>query len=84
MPHHAQFKKTLKKDKKARLRNRSAKSRMTTAVKKIRSAATKEEASAALLSAISIIDSTARRGIIKKETASRKVSRLTVFVNKIQ
>ena len=84
MPHHAQFEKSLKQEKKARLRNRSAKSRMTTAVKKVRAASTKEEASTALLSAISIIDSTARRGIIKKETASRKVSRLTLFVNKIQ
>jgi len=84
VPHHVQFEKALKKDKKSRLRNRSAKSRMNTAVKKLRTAASKDEASAALLSAISIIDSTARRGIIKKETASRKVSRLTLFVNKIQ
>ena len=84
MPHHVQFVKDLKQNKKAQLRNRSAKSRMNTAVKKIQTAPTKEEAAAALLRAISIIDSTARKGIIKKETAARKVSRLTRFVNKLQ
>jgi len=83
VPHHVQFDKSPKQSKKAQLRNRSAKSRMNTAVKKVRSAATREEAAAALLMAIPVIDSTARRGIIKKETASRKVSRLTLFVNKL-
>ena len=84
MPHHVQFKKSMKQSMKAQLRNRSAKSRMNTAVKKIQTAPTKEEAAVALLRAIPIIDSTARKGIIKKETAARKVSRLTRFVNKLQ
>ena len=84
MPHHVQFVKDMKQNKKAQQRNRSAKSRMNTAVKKIQTAPTKEEAAVALLRAISIIDSTARKGIIKKETAARKVSRLTRFVNKLQ
>jgi small subunit ribosomal protein S20 len=84
VPHHVQFEKDLKQNKKARLRNRSAKSRMNTAVKKVQTAPTKDEAAAALLTAVSIIDSTARKGIIKKETAARKVSRLTRFVNQLR
>jgi small subunit ribosomal protein S20 len=83
VPHHVQFKKSLRQSKAAQLRNRAAKSRMNSAVKKIHVATTKEAAAAALLNAISIIDSTARKGIIKKETASRKVSRLALFVNKM-
>ena len=82
MPHHAQFKKSLKQDVRRNLRNRAAKSSLNTIIKKVRAAATKEEAQALLNGAVSIIDSTARKGIIKKETASRKVSRLTKFVNR--
>ena len=84
MPHHVQFVKDMKQNKKAQQRNRSAKSRMNTAVKKVCTATTKDDASSALRKAIAIIDSTARRGIIKKETAARKVSRLTRLVNKLQ
>lgn len=83
MPHHAHFKKSLKQDVKRNLRNRAAKSRLNSIIKKVRAAATKEEAQTVLNSAVSIIDSTGRKGIIKKETASRRVSRLVKFVNRL-
>ena len=76
MPHHKQFKKALKVNEKSRLRNHAAKSRITNAVKKVKAAETQEEAQELFRSAASIIDSNASKGIIKKQTAARKKSRL--------
>lgn len=80
MAHHAQFKKSLRQEVKRNLRNRVAKSRLRTSIKKVRTATSKTDGEAALKTAISVIDSTARKGIIKRQTASRTVSRLTKFV----
>ena len=83
MAHHAQFKKSIRQDAKRNLRNRVAKSRLRTSIKKGRVATTKTDAETALKSAIPLIDSTARKGIIKKETAARTKSRLVKFVAKM-
>lgn len=67
-------------------RNKSVKSSVKTAVKKVEAAAAandKAVAKAALLSAISTIDKATSKGIYHKNTASRKVSRLTKLVNGI-
>ncbi len=80
MPQHKQFKKALKVNEKRKVRNQSATSRLNTFIKKIKTAGSKEEAEGALKNAISVIDSTARKGIIKKTTAARKKSRLSKFV----
>jgi len=84
VPHHAQFKKSLRKEAKRNLRNRMAKSRLRTMVKKVRTAPSKEEAEKILRQAVSVIDSTARKGIIKKTTAARKKSRLYKFINTME
>lgn len=84
MPQHKQFKKALKVNEKFRVRNSSAKSSLNTSIKKIKTAESKEEAQGALEQAISIIDSTASKGIIKKATAARKKSRLSKFVAGIE
>ena len=63
--------------------NKSAK----TAVKKVNAAVEakdKDAAAAALKEATSKIESAASKGVLKKNTASRKVSRLSVSVNKIE
>jgi len=83
VPHHAQFKKSIRQDVKRILRNKTAKSRMNTSIKKVVTATSKDEAETALRKAVSIIDTTARKGIIKKETAARKKSRLTKSVAKM-
>jgi len=83
VPHHKQFKKSLKQNDSARLRNRTAKSRVATFVKKVKNAQSKEEAEKLLSTVFSVIDTTARKGIIKKETAARKKSRLTRLVAKM-
>ncbi len=67
-------------------RNQAIKSSVKTAIKKVRVAidnGDKEAAAAALLVATSTIDKAESKGIIKKATASRKVSRLAQAVNKM-
>lgn len=65
-------------------RNRSQKSAMRTAVKRLRAAiATKNatEAKALLNPAVQLVARAGRKGVIKPRSASRTVSRLTVAVN---
>ncbi|QNM06396.1 30S ribosomal protein S20 [Qiania dongpingensis] len=67
-------------------RNKAIKSKVKTVVKKVEasiSAGDKAAAQAGLLVAISEIDKAASKGIYHKNTASRKVARLTKAVNKI-
>ncbi|MCR4902668.1 MAG: 30S ribosomal protein S20 [Butyrivibrio sp.] len=67
-------------------RNQAIKSGIKTAVKKVRvaiEAGDKEVAKKELLNATSAIDKAESKGIIKKNTASRKVSRLAQAVNKM-
>lgn len=72
--------------KKREERNKAAKSKVKTLVKKVEAAAkagNKEEAAKALIVATSAIDKAASKGIYHKNTAARKVSRLNLLVNKI-
>jgi small subunit ribosomal protein S20 len=65
-------------------RNVARKTAMRTAVKKVRAAVDQKNAKAAkaaLPVAIRAIDMAASKGVIKRGTASRSVSRLTVAVN---
>lgn len=67
-------------------RNKSIKSSVKTAIKKVDAAiAAKdaEAAKAALLNATSVIDKAASKGVYHKNTASRKISRLSLAVNKL-
>jgi small subunit ribosomal protein S20 len=67
-------------------RNLTVKSAVKTAVKKVRTAVEsgdKELAAKELLAATSAIDKAESKGIFKKSTASRKVSRLAQAVNKL-
>ena len=67
-------------------RNKAIKSGVKTAVKKVLAAVEagdKEAAKSALLDATSTIDKATKKGVYHKNTAARKVSRLTVAVNKM-
>ena len=67
-------------------RNKAIKSGVKTAVKKVLAAVEandKEAAQSALLAATSTIDKATKKGIYHKNTAARKISRLTVAVNKM-
>ena len=78
-------KRVITSEKKAE-RNLTVKSAVKTAVKKVITAVEsgdKELAAKELLAATSAIDKAESKGIIKKSTASRKVSRLAQAVNKL-
>ena len=65
-------------------RNKAAKSAIKTAIKKVEVAVSegnKEEATKALVNATKIIDKAGSKGIMHKNTAANKVSRLTKLVN---
>jgi small subunit ribosomal protein S20 len=69
-----------------RLRNKSVKTRVKNIVKSVQHAVneqTKEEALQELNFAKSVIDRAAKKGVIHKKTASRKISRLSKHVNGI-
>ena len=83
MPHHKSAAKRVVTNEKRRLRNIAATSRMRTAIKAVRSASTKTAGEAALKTTIAVLDRTASKGIIKRETASRHKSRLSKFVAKL-
>lgn len=65
-------------------RNRAAMSRLRTSIKQLRSAADSDvtKARELLPSTLSLIDATARRGVIHANAAARRKSRLTRLVNR--
>jgi len=70
-----------------RMRNRINKTKMKNAIRKVNEAVeagSAEEAKAALVDAIPVIAKTASKGTIHKRNSSRKISRLTRRVNKIE
>ena len=67
-------------------RNKSIRSGVKTAIKKVDAAIAandKAAAQVALKNAVSELDKAMRKGIYHKNTCARKVSRLTVAVNKL-
>ena len=80
MPRLKAAKKHIVTSAKAYARNRTLRSRMRTALKKVRQAPDKASAETALQAAISTIDRTTSKGIIHKNAAARYKSRLSRFV----
>ncbi len=71
---------------KRRARNVSNLSTVRTYVKRVTTAVTakdKKTAAVALKEAVRLIDKAAQKGVLKRETASRKISRLTLAVGRI-
>lgn len=70
-----------------RMRNRVNKTKMKSAIRKVKTAVeagSAEEAQEALQQAIPVIAKTASKGTIHKRTSSRKISRLTQRVKKLE
>ena len=68
------------------LRNRAIKSELKTYIKNVEAAVSSknaEDAKTALKKAVIAIDKAAKKGVLHKNTASRKVSRLTKLVNSV-
>lgn len=83
MPHHKSAAKRVLTNEKSRLRNIAATSRMRSAIKSVRTATTRAAAEPMLRNTIAILDRTASKGIIKRETASRHKARLAKHVAKL-
>lgn len=79
-------KKRIRSNERKRLRNVSVKSAIKTEIKKVEQAISEgnfESAKAQFSKMASILDSAATKGIIKKNTASRKKSRIAKKINAI-
>ena len=86
MATHKSALKRAKQSKVRRLRNTGYKTSVKKAVKELRTAVTNnsvDEARESLIRAISIIQKTASKGVIHKNRASRKISRLARQVNQL-
>ena len=84
MANHKSAIKRARQSEEQRQRNRSRKTRMKNAIRTLEEAIaskSKENAAAELKQAVSIIEKTASRGVIHRNTASRKISRMTRRVN---
>ena len=69
-----------------RMRNKAVKTRMKNVIKKIRLASKENSGDPSAINldlTKSIIDTAARKGVIHKKTASRKISRISKLVNSI-
>ncbi|GIK61975.1 MAG: 30S ribosomal protein S20 [Ignavibacteriota bacterium] len=64
--------------------NKAAESRIKSSVKKVLASANKEEAEKLYKEAVSILDKGTTKGLIKKNTASRKKSMITRHLNSLQ
>ncbi|MBN1931944.1 MAG: 30S ribosomal protein S20 [Desulfobacterales bacterium] len=86
MANHKSALKRARQNQDRRMRNKSVKTRVKNIVKDIRlamSGSENNEAESKLNTAKSIIDKAAKKGVIHKRTAARKVSRLSKIVNTI-
>lgn len=86
MPITKSAKKALKQSKKKRIMNLQKSGKMKKLIKEIRKFALenkKEEAKKLLPQLYKMIDKAAKAGIIKKNNAARKKSRLTKIINKL-
>mgnify|MGYP002641148991 CR=1 FL=1 len=87
MANHKSAEKRTRQSQVRRIRNRANKTRMKNVIKAVDAAilqGSQEGAQAALILAVPVIAKTASKGTIHKKNASRKVSRLTKRVNKMQ
>jgi len=77
LAHHKASKKAIRQSARRNALNRSYKSRVRSAVKQLETANGPEEKAKSFRLAQQIIDRAARKGIIKRNTASRKISQLS-------
>jgi small subunit ribosomal protein S20 len=82
MPHHKSAAKRVITNEKSRRRNVALRSRMRSALRSVRAATSRAEADAAYRTAVAVLDRTAAKGVIRKETANRHKSRLARFAAK--
>jgi len=86
LANHKSAVKRARQNEKRRVRNKAVKTRIKHATKQVRSSSGEESKEAALTklnAAKSIIDKAAKKSVVHKKTAARKISRLSKLVNAI-
>ena len=83
MDRHPQQIKRERQDKKRRIINIAQMSKLKTAIKKVTSATNSEKAEVDYREAVKQIDKAASKGLIKKNTAARRKSRITRHINSL-
>ena len=84
MAHHKSAKKRIRTSERRRLRNQAAMSKIRTLVKTVHSSENKTDAEKNLKEVVSFIDKNVTKGRLHKNTAARKKSSLTKFVNNLK
>lgn len=84
MAQHKQSEKRARQDRRKELRNTHLRSLLANALKKIRSLNVKTEASKQLAHVFSIIDKSAAKNIIHRNTAARYKSRISLFMDTLK
>lgn len=84
MPRHESAKKRMRQNEKRRKHNKSLKSRVRTKVKKLRSLDDKDEAEELLNDVKGDLDRLAAKGIIHKNKAANRKSKLEKHVNALE
>lgn len=81
MANHKSALKRLRQSEKRRLRNASVKSSIKTQVKKVRAGGEAETVAEELKKAVSLLDRAVTKGVLHRNNASRRISRLTLAAN---
>lgn len=84
MAHHKSAIKRIRQSRKRKIYNRVYKKAMREAIKTVRTATDATEARTALNKAYSILDRSAAKGIIKKNTAANRKSSLLATVRRLE
>jgi small subunit ribosomal protein S20 len=83
MAQHTSAAKRARQDKRRQARNAQWKSRMRTAIKKVRTAKTKDAGATELKKTVKLLDQLAAKGVIHRNKAANQKSALTRLVNKL-
>lgn len=83
MANHKSAEKRIRANEKKRVRNRYQHKSTRTVIKKLKTASSKDEASALLKEVSSMIDKLAKKNIIHWKKAANQKSKLTKMVNKL-
>ncbi|MDZ7625469.1 MAG: 30S ribosomal protein S20 [Ignavibacteriaceae bacterium] len=84
MATHKSAKKRIRTNDRKRVINQQGATRIKSSVKKVLATTTKEEAEKLYKEAVGILDKGTTKGLIKKNTASRKKAGLTRHLNSLQ
>lgn len=83
MPNIRSAEKRARQNRRQRERNRQNRSRLRTALKKVRQAASADDARTAVFEAESLLDRLARKGIIHRNAAGRHKARLHAHISRL-